>query len=50
MLIGNVEKLTASKAKLSDTKRTKPIYDTLEITEEQYTDFWKYVEGSCQRW
>ena len=50
VLIGNVETLTATKAKLSDTSRTTPIYDTLDITEEQYTDFWKYVEGACTRW
>lgn len=50
VLIGNVQSLTATKAKLSDTARTKPIYDTLDITEEQYAAFWTYVEGSCQRW
>ena len=37
-------------AKLSDTTRTTPIYDTLDITEEQYTAFWEYVDGATDRW
>ena len=50
VLIGNIETMTISKAKLSDTARTTPIYDTLDVTEDQYTAFWEYAEGACQRW
>ena len=50
VLIGNIESMTLSKAKLSDTARTTPIYDTLDVTDAQYTAFWEYAEGACQRW
>ena len=50
VLIGNVKTNTATRAQLSDTTRTTPIYDTLDITEEQYTAFWEYVDGATDRW
>ena len=50
MLIGNVETMTLKKAELSDTARKTPIYDTLEMTEDQYTAFWEYADGACKRW
>ena len=50
VLIGNIETMTLKKAKLSDTNRKTPIYNTLDMTEEQYTAFWEYAEGACKRW
>lgn len=34
VLIGAMETLSVSRAKLSDTSRTKPIYDEMDVTEE----------------
>lgn len=50
VLIGNIAELTVDRAKLSDTTRTKPIYDTMDVTEEQYAAFWTYAEGAARRW
>lgn len=50
VLIGNMADLTVDRAKLSDTTRTKPIYDTMDVTEEQYAAFWTYAEGAARRW
>jgi len=50
VLIGSIEEMTVRKAKLSDTSRVTPIYDTLSMTEEQYTAFWEYATGSATRW
>jgi len=50
VFIGSIETLSASKAKLSDTTRTTPIYDTLNMSEEEYTAFWEFTDGSTKRW
>ena len=50
VLIGAIEQIKVSKARLSDQERTAPIYDTLDITEEQYDDYWYWAEMAAKRW
>lgn len=30
--------------------RKKPLYSTMEITEDEYEDFWTWTETWCARW
>ena len=50
VLIGDIESLTVAKAEHSDQMRDRPLYDTLDITPDQYNAFWRYIEGSATRW
>ena len=50
VLLGNVQKLVVTKAAHTDTSRSKPIYDNMNMTAEQYADFWVFVEGMASRW
>lgn len=40
VLFGNIEKLTISMAEHTDKSRTGPLYDTLNITADEYAAFW----------
>lgn len=49
VLLANIVKMTITKAS-EPVDRTLPIYTDLDITEDQYRDFWSNAEFQLDRW
>ena len=50
VLVGNVWSMNIEKSLQSDTDRKVPIFDTLEITADNYLNFWQEVRKEEKRW
>ena len=50
VLFGNIEELTITMAKHTDKSRTGPLYDTLNITADEYASFWTQMVDYADRW
>ena len=50
VLQGNVNVFEWSKARFSNPSRETPVFDSLDITVEQYTAFWAELDRMASRW
>ena len=53
VFIANVAELRVEKSMLTDQDRQKPVYNTLEMDEAQYSEFWNSVNKAADtgmRW
>ena len=53
VFVANMDEFTVSMSELSDQTRTKPVYNTLSMTDEDYSQFWNRVNtmsGTIKTW